>query len=85
MTKQLKNIIIVYNEKNIEAHTCIQKMGNAFLNAQQMLARLATYIVLSIPLCHAFRTFKFVNTSPLQEYAFVLKKCCMIKNTSFGF
>jgi hypothetical protein len=48
-------------------------MGNVSLNAQQMLAQLVAYIVLIIPLHHAFRTFKFINTSPLQECAFVLK------------
>ncbi len=65
MTKELKNIIISCNESKIETHTRIQKMGNVFLNVQQMLAQLATYIVLSIPLYHAPRTFKFINTSPL--------------------
>ncbi len=73
MTKELKNIIISCNENKIEAHTYIQKMGNVFLNAQQMSAQLATYIVLFIPLYHASRTFTFMNTSPLQECAFVLK------------
>ncbi len=69
----MKNIIISCNENKIEAHIHIQKMGNAFLNVQQMLAQLTTYIVLSIPLYHASKTFKFSNTSPLQERAFVLK------------
>jgi hypothetical protein len=46
-------------------------MGNVFLNAQQMLAQLTRYIVLSIPLYHASKTFKFINASPLQEHAFV--------------
>jgi len=36
MTKELKNIIISCYENKIEAHICIQKMGNAFFNAQQM-------------------------------------------------
>ncbi len=54
-------------------------MGNTFLNVQQMLAKLATYIVLSIPLYHAFRTFKFINTFPLQERAFVLKDVKSLK------
>jgi hypothetical protein len=31
-------------------------MGNVFFNVQQTLAQLATYIVLSIKLYHAFRT-----------------------------
>jgi hypothetical protein len=65
MTKELKNIIISYYENTIETHICIQKMGNVFINAQQILAQLVAYIVLSIPLYHASRTFKFINTSPL--------------------
>jgi hypothetical protein len=36
MTKNLKNIIINCNENKIEAHIHIQKMGNVFLDAQQM-------------------------------------------------
>jgi hypothetical protein len=54
-------------------------MGNVFPNAQQMLTQLATYIVLSIPLYHASRTFKFINTSPLQEHAFVFKNVASLK------
>jgi hypothetical protein len=84
MTKDLKYIIISCNKNKIKAYIHIQKMGNAFLNAQQMWTQLTTYIMLSIPLYHAPRTFKFINTSPLQECEFVLKKHCIIKNTSFG-
>jgi hypothetical protein len=54
-------------------------MGNAFLNTQQMSTQLAAYIVLSTPLYHASRTFKFINTSPLQEHAFVLKNVASLK------
>jgi hypothetical protein len=58
---------------------------HAFLNVQQMSAQLATYIVLSIPLYHASKIFKFINTSSLQERAFVLKNVASFKTTSFGF
>jgi hypothetical protein len=54
-------------------------MGNTTFNAQQMLALLVTYIILSIPLYHACSTFKFINTSPLQECAFVLKDVKSLK------
>jgi hypothetical protein len=50
VTKELKNIIISCNENKIETHTQIQKMGNVFINVQQMSAQLATYIVLFMPL-----------------------------------
>ncbi len=42
-------------------------MGNDFHNVQQMLAQLATYIVLFIPLYHASKTFKFISTSPFSN------------------
>jgi hypothetical protein len=54
-------------------------MGNPFLIAQQMLAQLTTYIVLSLPFYHASITFKFIDTSPLQECAFVLKNVASLK------
>jgi len=65
MTKDLKNIIISCYENIIEAHIHIWKMGNAFLNVEQMSTQLTTYIVLFIPLSHASKTFKFINASPL--------------------
>jgi hypothetical protein len=63
--------------KKIEAH--IQRMGNVFFNVQQMSTQLVTYIVLSIPLYRAFKIFKCINTSPLQERAFVLKNVELLK------
>jgi hypothetical protein len=60
-------------------------MGNTFLNAQQISIQLATYIVLSIPPYHASRTFKFINTSLLQEHAFVLKDVKSLKNLPSNF
>ncbi len=38
----------------------------------------------SIPLYHASRIFKFINKSPLQECAFVLKNVASFKTTSLG-
>jgi hypothetical protein len=57
---------------NIDANRRIQKLGNVFLNAQQMVVQLAIYLVLSLPLYHSFRTFQFINTS-FEKRAFVLK------------
>jgi len=54
-------------------------MGDTFFNVQQMSTQLATYIVLLIPLYHASITFKFINTSPLQKCAFVLKDVKSLK------
>jgi hypothetical protein len=41
---ELKAITNNYNENTIEANTQIQKMGNVFLNVQQILAQLVTYL-----------------------------------------
>jgi hypothetical protein len=38
-----------------------------------MVVQLTTYLVLSLPLYHSFRTFQFINTSPFEEWTFVLK------------
>jgi hypothetical protein len=65
VTNKLQNIIISCNENKIETHSGIQKMGNVFLDAQQMSTQLVAYIVLSIPFYHASKTFKFIHTSPL--------------------
>jgi hypothetical protein len=50
-----------------------------------MSAQLVAYIVLSIPLYHASITFKFINTSPLHEHAFVLKNVASLKTFPLGF
>ncbi len=60
-------------DNKVLANERILKLGNAFLNAQQMSAQLAVYLILSLPLYHASRTFKFINTSAPQDRAFVLK------------
>jgi hypothetical protein len=73
ITSELSSIIKTCVTEKIDANTRILKLGNAFLNAQQMLAQLAIYLVLSLPLYHASRTFEFINTSPYNERAFVLK------------
>ena len=73
MTQELNKIIANCTKEDIEANIRIPKMGNAFLNVQQMSAQLVVYVVLSIPLYHASRSFKFINTSPPQERTFILK------------
>ena len=60
-------------------------MGNAFLNAQQMSAQLVVYVVLFIPLYHASRSFKFINTSPPQEQTFIFFKYKIFERIKPGF
>ena len=67
MTTELKSILQKCITDKIDANIRILKLGNAFLNAQQMLAQLAIYLILSIPLYHCSHSFAFINTSPLQE------------------
>jgi hypothetical protein len=60
-------------DENIDVNLKIRRLGNAFMNAQQMSTQLVTYIILSLPLYHASRLFSFLNTSLQLEHAFVLK------------
>jgi hypothetical protein len=55
------------------ANTRIQKLSNAFHNAQQMVIQLVTYIMFYLTLYHSSRTFEFINTSFFDENVFVLK------------
>jgi hypothetical protein len=48
MAKELKNIIISYNENNMETCINIQTMRNVFFNVQQMSTQLTSCIVFYI-------------------------------------
>ena len=67
MTTELKSILQKCITDKIDVNIRILKLGNAFLNAQQMSAQLAIYLILSILLYHCSRLFAFINTSLLQE------------------
>ncbi len=54
---KLHSIIQKYIENKINANTRIQNFGNIFLNAQQMVAELVVYLVLSSPLYYSSQTF----------------------------
>lgn len=73
ITVELKSILQKCIGEKTDANLRILKLGNAFLNAQQMSAQLAIYLILSIPLYHCSRSFSFINTSPSHERAFILK------------
>jgi hypothetical protein len=62
-----------YIANNIDANIRIQKLGNVFINAQQMVVQFAICLGFSLPLYHSFQTFQFTNTSSFEEWAFVLK------------
>jgi hypothetical protein len=73
ITSKLYFIIKKCIANNIDANTIIQKLGNVFLNAQQMVVQLTTYLVFSLPLYYSFQKFQFINTSPYEKHVFVLK------------
>ena len=52
----------------------IVSLGISLLNMQQMSTQLAVHIVLSLPLSSSSRRCIFINTSPQDQLAFVLKK-----------
>ncbi len=61
-----------FKSEQIEAYEWIIKLGNAFLNAQQMSIQQDIHIFLFIPLYHSTRSFQFINTCEQQDKAFVL-------------
>ena len=69
----MNSIIRACIAEKTDASSRILKLGNAFLNGQQMSAPLGVYLTLSMPLYHSSRTFEFINTSPYNERAFILK------------
>jgi hypothetical protein len=50
-----------------------QKLGNVFINAQQMVVQPAAYLVFSLLLYQSFRTFQFINIFPFEESGFFVK------------
>jgi hypothetical protein len=70
---EFRTILKKCEDKNIDVNLKIRKLGNAFMNAQQMSTQLPTYIILSLPIYHASRSFSFLNTSLQPKHAFVLK------------
>jgi hypothetical protein len=72
ITSKLHSIIQKCIANNTNANTKIQKLGNLFFKAQQMVTQLV-YFVLPLPLYHSFWTFQFINTFCFEKCIFVLK------------
>jgi hypothetical protein len=68
----MKIILNKCRHEQIEVSKCIKKLGNAFLNAQQMSTQQIVHIILSMPLYHSTRSFQFINTCQQQDITFVL-------------
>ncbi|XP_078353763.1 uncharacterized protein LOC144638437 [Oculina patagonica] len=57
----------------------VRHIGNKFLNAVEISAQEAVYLVLQMPLRRSSRDFQFISTSPPDERAFLLKKFDKLK------
>jgi len=57
----------------------VRQIGNKFLNAVEISAQEAVYLVLQMPMRRSSRDFQFISTSPPDERAFLLKKLDKLK------
>ena len=57
----------------------VRHIGNKFLNAVEVSAQEAAYLVLQMPMRRSTRDFQFINTSHPDERTFLLKKLDKIK------
>ncbi|XP_078352070.1 uncharacterized protein LOC144636749 [Oculina patagonica] len=57
----------------------VRHIGNKFLNAVEISAQEAVYLVLQMPLRRSSRDCQFISTSPPDERAFLLKKFDKLK------
>ena len=57
----------------------MRHIGNKFLNAVELSAQEAVYLILQMPLRRSSREFQFINTSDPDERKFLLKSMDKIK------
>ena len=57
----------------------VRHIGNKFLNAVEISAQEAVYLVLQIPLRRSSRDVQFISTSPLDERTILIKKLEKLK------
>ncbi len=72
VTQEMKIILNKFKHEQTKTYEHIKKLGNVFLNAQQMSIQQVVRITLSIPLYHSTRSFQFINTCQQQDKTFVL-------------
>lgn len=51
----------------------VRAIGNKFVNAVEVSAQEAVYLLLQLPITHSSRQVQFINTSPESERTFLLK------------
>jgi hypothetical protein len=81
---KMKIILNKCKHEKTKAFEHIKKLGNAFLNAQQMCAQVV-HITLSIPLYHSTKSFQFINTCQQQNRTFLLLSQKIIQGLSSNF
>ena len=73
MSKLLRNASEYVKEGNEDIVNRVRHIGNKFLNAVEISAQEAVYLVLQMPLRRSSREFVFINTSHPDERTFLLK------------
>ena len=79
MSKSLRKASEEAKEGNKNIVSKVRHIGNKFLNAVEISAQEAVYLVLQMPLRRSSREFHFVNTSDPAERTFLLKSMDRIK------
>ena len=79
MSKLLRKACEEAKEGNKNIVSKVRHIGNKFLNAVEISAQEAVYLVLQMPLRRSSREFQFVNTSDPDERTFLLKSMDRIK------
>ena len=79
MSKLLRKACEEAKEGNKDIVSKVRHIGNKFLNAVEISAQEAVYLVLQMPLRRSSREFQFINTSDPGERTFLLKSMDKIK------
>ncbi|KAJ8049970.1 hypothetical protein HOLleu_02958 [Holothuria leucospilota] len=80
MSKSQRGMSLLLDEACKEARQCgtdirnqVRIIGNKFVNAVEVSAQEAAYLLLQLPITRSSRSVVFINTSPPEERTFLLK------------
>jgi hypothetical protein len=73
MSELLRNACREVKQRNLDLKQQVRHIGNRFLNNVEMSAQEAVYLLLQLPLKRCSREVVFINTSPPEERAYLLK------------
>ncbi|XP_028405756.1 uncharacterized protein LOC114528326 [Dendronephthya gigantea] len=85
MSKLLRKACEEAKEGNKNIVNKVRHIGNKFLNAVEISAEEALYLVMQIPLRRSSQEFQFINTSDPDERTFLLKSMDKIKELPDNF